>query len=295
MDVDAAPALKRKGADASELWLDDDGGPGFPVGFRAAKSRRLDADVPPVVPGAVVPPPPPAQAQPVAGFGVVEAAPVSGDLTGMKRKAADAPELWLDAFHASATKSRRLDADDVPPVVPGAVVPPPSLQTQPVVGFGVAEAAPVCGDVAVVPVDVATGGNEERAIVLYRPAEAARSLLLGPLRPGAPLRVSPDWIHGLKGTIMQEASSHRALFAGDENSNLAMVPWAPSRVQAWSTAATATEMMDDEDTSMDVEQDNRADQLSTTHQLPQPQQQHCMVHQPVPAASYQPSPVTWSW
>jgi hypothetical protein len=40
MDMDAAPALKRKGADASELWLDDDG-PGFHAAFRAAKSRRL--------------------------------------------------------------------------------------------------------------------------------------------------------------------------------------------------------------------------------------------------------------
>jgi hypothetical protein len=58
----------------------------------------------------------------------------------------------------------------------------------------------MCGDVPVVPVEVpAPGANEERAIVLYRPAEAARSLLLGPLRPGAPLRVSPDWIQGLKG------------------------------------------------------------------------------------------------
>ena len=33
-------AVKRKGADAPELWLDDDGG-GFPVDFRSTKSRRL--------------------------------------------------------------------------------------------------------------------------------------------------------------------------------------------------------------------------------------------------------------
>uniref|UniRef100_A0ACD5Y0T8 Uncharacterized protein n=2 Tax=Avena sativa TaxID=4498 RepID=A0ACD5Y0T8_AVESA len=281
MDVDAAPVLKRKGADPSELWLDD-AGPGFPVAFRAAKSRRLDADVPPVVPGAVV---------------------LAGDVSVVKRKGADAPEMWLDddglAFRA--TKSRRLDSD-VPHVVPGAVagfgavpppppqtqpvagfgaVPPPPPQTQPVAGFGAVEEAPMGGDVAVVPVEV---DNEERAIVLYRPAEAARSLLLGPLRPGAPLRVSPDWIHRLNGTMLQERSNQQALFAGDENSNLAMVPWAPSRVQAPSTAATATEMMDAEDTSMDVEQD-RADQLSTTHQWPQ--QQHCMVQHPIP--------VTWSW
>ena len=78
-----------------------------------------------------------------------------------------------------------------------------------------------------------------------------------------------------------------------------MVPWAPSRVQG---SATATEMMEAEDTeggSMDVEQD-RADQLAATHhqwsqQQQQQQQQHCMVQQPIPAASYQPSPVTWSW
>jgi hypothetical protein len=81
------------------------------------------------------------------------------------------------------------------------------------------------------------------------------------------------------------------MFAGEENSNLAMVPWAPwapHRVQA---PATATEMMDAEDTSMDVEQDG-ADQSSATHQQ---WPQHCMVPQPLPAASYQPSPVTWSW
>ncbi|XP_047047386.1 uncharacterized protein LOC124652420 [Lolium rigidum] len=224
MDMDAAPALKRKGADASELWLDD-GGTGFPAAFRATKSRRLDADVPPVVPGAVAPPPLP-QTQLVPEFGVVQGAP------------------------------------------------------------------PMCGDVPVVPVEVAApGANEERAIVLYRPAEATRSLLLGPLRPGAPLRVCPDWIQGLKGTMLQEANSHGAMFAGEENSNLAMVPWAPwapHRVQA---PATATEMMDAEDTSMDVEQDG-ADQSSATHQQ---WPQHCMVPQPLPAASYQPSPVTWSW
>uniref|UniRef100_A0ACD5XTN3 Uncharacterized protein n=1 Tax=Avena sativa TaxID=4498 RepID=A0ACD5XTN3_AVESA len=227
-----------------------------------------------------------------------------GDVAGLKRKGSDAPDLWLEADVGAgpgfpvafrATKSRRLDAD-VPHLVPGAgVPPPPPLQTQPAAGFGAVEEAPMCGDVAVVPVEVAApGANDERAIVLYRPAEAARSLLLGPLRPGAPLRVSPDWIHRLNGTMMQEGSNHRPPFYGDENSNLAMVPWAPSRVQAPSTAATATEMMDAEDTSMDVEQD-RADQLSTTHQWPQQQQQHCMVQQPIPAASYQPSPVTWSW
>lgn len=42
--------------------------------------------------------------------------------------------------------------------------------------------------------------NEERAIVVYQPAEAERVLLHGPLRPGTSLRVSPDWIHGLKST-----------------------------------------------------------------------------------------------
>lgn len=84
----------------------------------------------------------------------------------------------------------------MPPVVPT----PPQL-TQPVAGFGVE--VPMFGDVPV-PVDVAAAvapaANEERAIVLYRPAEAERNLLLGPLRRGASLRVSPYWIHGLKGT-----------------------------------------------------------------------------------------------
>jgi hypothetical protein len=94
------------------------------------------------------------------------------------------------------------------------------------------------------------------------------------------------------GTILQETSNHQALFAGAENSNLAMVPWAPwapSRLQALPTA-TVTEMMDAEDTSMDAEQDG----VDQPYQWPQ--QQHCMVQQPLPAASYQPSPpVTWSW
>ena len=86
------------------------------------------------------------------------------------------------------------------------------------------------------------------------------------------------------------------MFPGGESSNLAMVPWAPSRVQGPSTA-TATEMMEAEDSeggSMDVEQ-GRADQLAATHHQWSQQQQHCMVQQPTPAASYQPSPVTWSW
>ncbi|VAI19175.1 unnamed protein product [Triticum turgidum subsp. durum] len=225
MDVDAAPALKRKGADAPELWLDDDVGPGFPVAPRATKIRRLDPDMMPIVPGAVVPPPPPGTQPPVAGFGV-------------------------------------------------------------------AEEAPMCGDAAVVPVDMATApplpANEERAIVLYRPAEAERRLLLGPLRPGGHLRVSPQWIQALNGTVLQEASNRRALFeglAGAEASNLAMVTWAPSRAQAASTAAEMMEAEDGEGTSMEVERDRADQQLS----MPQwQQQQHYMVQQ-------QPIPVAWSW
>jgi hypothetical protein len=88
------------------------------------------------------------------------------------------------------------------------------------------------------------------------------------------------------GTILQETSNHQALFAGGENSNLAMVPWAP-----WAPpTATVTEMMDAEDTSMEAEQDG----AGQPYQWPQ-QQQHCMVQQPLPASSYQTNPVTWSW
>jgi len=47
-------------------------------------------DVPPIVPGVVVAPP---QMQPVAGVGLVEEAPMCGDVAGVKRKVADAPEL----------------------------------------------------------------------------------------------------------------------------------------------------------------------------------------------------------
>ncbi|XP_020175461.1 uncharacterized protein [Aegilops tauschii subsp. strangulata] len=222
MDVDAAPALKRK--DAPEVWVDDDVGPGFPVASRATKIRRLNADVLPVVPGAVVPPP---QTLP---------------------------------------------------------------QTQPVAGFGVVEEAPMCGDV---PVDVAppeVAANEERAIVLYRPADAERRLLLGPLRPGGHLRVSPEWIQALNGTTLQEASNRRALFeglAGTETSNMAMVPWAPPRAQAASTAAEMMEAEDGEGASMEVEQD-RVDQQLSMPQWPQQQHYNYMVQQ-------QPIPVAWSW
>lgn len=107
--------------------------------------------------------------------------------------------------------------------------------------------------------------------------------------------------------MLQEASNNRALFEGlvaGESSNLAMVPWAPSQFQSAAPAATVTAMMDAEEgsegASMEVEQD-RAGQLSTVgagaqrealHQWPP----HCMVQQPpMPAASYQPSPVAWSW
>lgn len=228
MDMDAAPMLKRKGAEAPELWLDEDPASGFPVSSRATKIRRLDAEV-------------------------------------------------------------------MPPVVPGAGVPQP----QPAAGFGVEE-------VHVEPAVVAPAANEEKAIVVYKPADAARNLLLGPLRPGVPLIVSPEWIHGFKNTMLQVTSNHRVLFEEltDESSNLAMVPWAPSQSQAASTtSAMVTEMMDanDEDsegTYMEVEQD-RCDQHVTAdapqgealHKWPQ----NRMVQQSLPVVSYQPSPVTWSW
>ena len=94
--------------------------------------------------------------------------------------------------------------------------------------------------------------------------------------------------------MLQEPNNHRALFSGDESSNLAMVPWAPSRFQAPSTATEIMDAEDSEGVSMDVEQD-RAGQLSATHHQWSPQQQHCIVQQPIPATSYQPSPVPWSW
>lgn len=83
------------------------------------------------------------------------------------------------------------DAEVMPPVVPGAGVPQP----QPAAGFGVEE-------VHVEPAVVAPAANEEKAIVVYKPADAARNLLLGPLRPGVPLIVSPEWIHGFKSTCL---------------------------------------------------------------------------------------------
>ncbi|KAF2910268.1 hypothetical protein DAI22_11g088900 [Oryza sativa Japonica Group] len=183
-----------------------------------------------------------------------------------KRKVEDAPELWLDdgsaasGFPASsrATEIHCLDEEVPPPVVPElcAALPPP----QPV-----AEVQVCSEEVLVIAVPVP---SEERAIVLHKPDDAARNLLLGPLRPEFPLRVSPDWIHGLKSTGLREARDlhgrdlHRALFEEltmDETSNLTMVPWVPvpSNSQEASTsgaATTTTEMMDAEDTSMEVKQ-----------------------------------------
>jgi hypothetical protein len=86
-----------------------------------------------------------------------------------------------------------------PPVVPElcAALPPP----QPV-----AEVQVCSEEVLVIAVPVP---NEERAIVLHKPDDAARNLLLGPLRPEFPLRVSPDWIHGLKSTSSPPLLSNR--------------------------------------------------------------------------------------
>ena len=116
--------------------------------------------------------------------------------------------------------------------------------------------------------------------------------------------------------MLQEASNHRALFeelaARDENLNLAVVPWAPAQVHAHAasrSAATADEMVDaDQDgdgASMEVEHQPTppaagvALQGEAFHHQQQQQwpPQHCVAPQQVqlPAASYQPSPVTWSW
>lgn len=81
-----------------------------------------------------------------------------------------------------------------PLVPPGASVPP-----RPFVAEEVGMSADVSPPVAAFAVG-APAVNDERAIVVYQPAEAARNLLQGPLWPGASLRVSPDWIHGLKST-----------------------------------------------------------------------------------------------
>lgn len=118
--------------------------------------------------------------------------------------------------------------------------------------------------------------------------------------------------------MLQEASNHRALFeemaARDENLNLAVVPWTPAKAQAQaasSSTAAAAEMMDaDQDgdgASMEVEHGVEGQttapavgalQGEASHQ--QQQQwpaQHCVASPQLqlPAASYKPSPVTWSW
>ncbi|CAN6174850.1 unnamed protein product, partial [Urochloa humidicola] len=299
----AAAVLKRKGEEAPEPWAH----------IPATKIRRLDSEVPPVELGVGAPPPPqqPFGAEVVRVGGdvavpAVEATPL------LKRKGAEAPQPWLDVDGVSvpATKIRRLDAE-VPPVEhavgapllqPGASVAPQPVQ--------------MSGDVAppVAAVSVAVPAvNDERAIVVYQPAEAARNLLEGPLRPGASLRVSPDWIHGLRSTMLQEASNHRALFeelAGrDENLNLAMVPWAPAQVHARAFSSSAEEMVDaDQDgdgSSMEVEHQPtppagvalQGEAFQHQHHHQQWPLQHCVAPQQLqlPASSYQPSPVTWSW
>ncbi|CAL5082154.1 unnamed protein product [Urochloa decumbens] len=301
----AAAVLKRKGEEAPEPWAH----------IPATKIRRLDAEVPPVEFGVAAPPP----QQP---FGA-EVMRVSGDVAApavdatplLKRKGAEAPQPWLDVdgVPVPATKIRRLDAE-VPPPVEHAVGAP---LLQPGASVGVApQPVQMSGDVALPAAAVGVAApavNDERAIVVYQPAEAARNLLEGPLRPGASLRVSPDWIHGLRSTMLQEASNYKALFeelAGrDENLNLAMVPWVPAHAHARAASSSAEEMMDaDQDgdgTSMEVEHQPTPPAGGTLQgeafQYYQQQQQwptqHCLAPQQLqqlPAASYQPSPVTWS-
>ncbi|KAF8694885.1 hypothetical protein HU200_037985 [Digitaria exilis] len=308
--MDAAPVLKRKGAEAAAEtpWVDVDGLP-----IPAAKIRRLDADVPPVGPGVGIP------QQQQQGFGLEEAR-VSGGVAArtavdasqlLKRKGAEAPQPWLGVdgsadwyasppFPVLSIVPTAEDAE-VPPVEhavgvpraePGAVVAPQPF---------VAEAAPA------VAVSVAAPAvNDERAIVVYQPAEAARNLLEGPLRPAPSLRVNPNWIHGLRSTMLQEASNHRTLFeelaARDENLILAVIY---GHAASSSAAAAATEMMD-------ADQEGDGASMEVEHQPAPPaggvlqgavfqQQQwltqHCVAPQQLqlPAASYQPSPVTWSW
>ncbi|CAD6224368.1 unnamed protein product [Miscanthus lutarioriparius] len=319
--MDAAPVLKRKGEEAPEAWLLG----GVPV--PATKIRRLDAEVPPVGSGAGVLP------QPQHAFGV-EAARMSGHVGApaidatplLKRKGEEAPWFDVDGVPVPATKIRRLDAD-VPPVEAAVgvplVEPGVSVTPQPFVVGDLRMSGNVEPPAAAIGV-AAPAVNEERAIVVYQPAEAARNLLHGPLRPGASLRVSPDWIHGLKSTMLQEASNYRALFeemaAGDDNLSLAMVPWAPAKAHAQaasSSTSAADEMMDaDQDgdgASMEVEHGvegqtappaggalqgeafhHNYHQQQQQHQWPA---QHCVASPQLqlPASSYQPSPVTWSW
>ncbi|CAL5087578.1 unnamed protein product [Urochloa decumbens] len=301
----AAAVLKRKGEEPPEPWAH----------IPATKIRRLDAEVPPVEFGAgsALPPPP----QQAFGAEVVRvsggvAAPAVDAAPMLKRKGAEAPQPWLDVdgVPVPATKIRRLDAEVPPPVEHAVGVPllqsGASVAPQPVQMSG-----DVVPPVAAVSV-VAPAVNDERAIVVYQPAEAARNLLEGPLRPGASLRVSPDWIHGLRSAMLQEVSNHRALFeelAGrDENLNLAMVPWVPAHAHARAASSSAEEMMDtDQDgdgASMEVEHRPTPPAGGTLQgeafQYYQQQQQwptqHCVAPQQLqlPAASYQPSPVTWS-
>jgi hypothetical protein len=122
------------------------------------------------------------------------------------------------------------------------------------------------------------------------------------------------------GTMLQDANNHRALFeelpARDENLHLAMVPWAPAQFHAHTcagssaAAAAAADMMeadqDGDGASMDVEQDAEGQPMPAAggallgeafHHQQRPPPQHCVAPQQLqlPAASYQPSPVTWSW
>jgi len=319
--MDAAAVLKRKGEEAPEAWLL--GGVAVP----ATKIRRLDAEVPPPVGSSAG-----VLSQPQRALGVEEArmsghvgAPAMEATPLLKRKGEEAPQPWLDVdgVPIPATKIRRLDAD-VPPVGSGMGVPLAepgvSVAPQPFVAGDLRMSGDVAPPAAAIAV-AAPAVNEERAIVVYQPAEAERNLLDGPLRPGASLRVSLDWIHGLKNTMLQEASNHRALFeemaARDGNLNLAMVPWAPPKVDAHaasSSTAAVVEMVDaDQDgdgASMEVEHDVEGQATppaggalqveAFNHHYQQQHQwpaQHCVASPQLqlPAASYQASPVTWSW
>lgn len=161
--MDATPLLKRKGEEAPQPWLDVDGVP-----IPATKIRRL----------------------------------VRTSLS---------PSLSLSLSQFCTTRSLTCafvlvllaqDAD-VPPVGSGMGVPLAepgvSVAPQPFVAGDLRMSGDVAPPAAAIAV-AAPAVNEERAIVVYQPAEAERNLLDGPLRPGASLRVSPDWIHGLKST-----------------------------------------------------------------------------------------------
>ncbi|KAG5564944.1 hypothetical protein RHGRI_000972 [Rhododendron griersonianum] len=234
----------------------------------------------------------------------------------MKMKRKDLEEVNDDfsdfSLSSPARKIRRLDADLPPimeeeePEVPFGFNPRPmgdehipSYMEQ-TGGLG---SCPIIGESSTVP------GNEERALVLFRPMSTP--LLLSP--SNFSVSVNSDIISGIKNQIVWSVQSNGVKSKEDEaerqgfnttraNESLAIVPWVPSQVPSpQGIEVPEAELMESDDAgaaTMDIEETNVAAEPGKEWQLSgmtngfsnQWQQQHCMVPQLPQNTS---TPIVW--